>query len=221
MELTGQQRMDAPRQKVWDALNDPVILSRCVPGCEEITKVSESEMQARVLLKIGPVRARFSGRMFMSELRAPASCILNFEGAGGAAGFAKGRSQVSLADDGGGTRLSYTVEASVGGKLGQIGGRLIDSSAKKMADEFFTAFNAALSDPDLGVPRFAPEAGQPPSAGVPAAHTADTAHTAHTARQAPDGGARPFAGAFLPELYRAFWFSFGAAFALLISRWIA
>lgn len=215
MELTGQQHIGASRQKVWDALNDPAILSRCVPGCEEIIKVSETEMHARVLLKIGPVRARFAGKIFMSDVQAPTGCTLSFEGAGGAAGFAKGRSQISLVEEGADTCLSYTVEASVGGKLGQIGGRLIDSSAKKMADEFFAAFNAALTDPDLDTRRSVSDASgaQHPSPGnVP---------LAHGLRPASRPEAAPFAGGFKPELYRAFWFSFGAAFALLISRWIA
>ena len=132
MELHGEQIIRAPRQQVWEALNDPVILSRCIPGCEEITKVSDSETHTRVALKIGPVRARFSGKIFMTDVVDASACTLTFEGAGGAAGFAKGRSGVTLSDEAQGTRLSYSVEASVGGKLGQIGGRLIDSSAKKM-----------------------------------------------------------------------------------------
>lgn len=209
MQLNGQQHIGAPRQKVWDALNDPAILSRCVPGCEEIVQVSETEKHARVVLKIGPVRARFSGKIFMSDVQAPTSCTLSFEGAGGAAGFAKGRSEVSLADDAGGTLLSYTVEASVGGKLGQIGGRLIDSSAKKMADEFFAAFNAALTNPDLGVQTPAPVTPAPASALAAQGSSSLSRHEVPL-----------FAGNFKPELVRAFWFSFGAAFALLISQWL-
>src|ERR1035437_203028 len=149
MELTGEQLVRAPRQQVWEALNDPTILSRCIPGCEEVNKVSDSEMHTRVAVKVGPVRARFSGRIFMTDVVAPSSCTLTFEGSGGAAGFAKGRSVVKLTDAGSGTRLAYSVEASVGGKLGQIGGRLIDSSAKKMADEFFAAFDYALTGGSL------------------------------------------------------------------------
>lgn len=210
MELNGQQYIGAVRKTVWDALNDPVILSRCVPGCEEIIQVSETEKHARVLLKIGPVRARFAGKIFMSDVLAPMSCTLSFEGAGGAAGFAKGRSQVSLADEEGGTRLSYTVEASVGGKLGQIGGRLIDSSAKKMADEFFAAFNAALTQPEQALLAQAP--GAPRAAGA-----AVSPMSRPTFR--PD--VQPFGGSFAPELYRAFWFSLGVAFTLLMSRWFA
>lgn len=207
MELTGQQHIGAKQTSVWDALNDPLILSRCVPGCEDIGKVSETEMQARVLLKIGPVRARFAGKIFLSEVQAPHSCTLSFEGTGGAAGFAKGRSRVTLAADAGGTRLNYTVEASIGGKLGQIGGRLIDSSAKKMADEFFTAFNAALTD---GAPEY--------SSVMPALMSPDSVHVP-APRPAPMTAPAPaFAGGFKPELYRVFWFACGAVFTLLISR---
>ncbi len=206
MQLNGQQHIGAPRQQVWDALNDPLILSRCVPGCEEIVAVSETEKHARVLLKIGPVRARFAGKIFMSDVVAPSSCTLSFEGAGGAAGFAKGRSEVRLVDGTGGTGLHYTVEASVGGKLGQIGGRLIDASAKKMADEFFTAFNAALTSPQASV-------ATTDAASAPA-RAASTAPL-----RAPSSAS--LGGGIAPELVRVFWFSFGAAFTLLISRWAA
>lgn len=218
MELIGEQLIGAPRGKVWEALNDPAILSRCIPGCEEINKISEAETHTRVMLKIGPVRARFSGKIFMTDIEAPARCTLSFEGAGGAAGFAKGRSAVALSDEGDGTRLTYSVEASVGGKLGQIGGRLIDSSAKKMADEFFAAFDAALQGPA-------------PSAAAPtAAATADSAQvntppavsapvrptSAHLPLQAPLTG-----GGFQHELYRFFWFGVGVAFTLLTTRWLS
>ncbi|WP_296446407.1 CoxG family protein [Rhodoferax sp. UBA5149] len=207
MELTGEQIVRAPRQQVWDALNDPTILSRCIPGCEEVKKVSDSETHTRVAIKIGPVRARFSGKIFMTDVAIPSRCTLTFEGSGGAAGFAKGRSAVTLTDEGAGTKLSYSVEASVGGKLGQIGGRLIDSSAKKMADEFFAAFDSALTGggvAEAGAVAAQPMASYPISAGP-----------------GMPGSKQPFAGGgFQHELYRAFWFSFGAAFALLVSRWL-
>jgi hypothetical protein len=212
MELTGEQLIRAPRQKVWDALNDPSILSRCIPGCEEVDKVSDTETHARVTLKIGPVRARFAGKIFMSNVEPPAKCLLSFEGAGGAAGFAKGRSSVTLTGEGEATRLRYSVEASVGGKLGQIGGRLIDSSAKKMADEFFTAFNAALGG------SIHPATAEAPSAAAPA----PARPSSHIEPASPARGANAAnAGAgFRQEIYRAFWFSFGAAFTLLLTRWL-
>jgi len=210
MELTGEQIVRAPRQQVWDALNDPTILSRCIPGCEEVIKVSESETHTRVAIKVGPVRARFSGKIFMTDIAIPTSCTITFEGSGGAAGFAKGRSCVTLTDEGVGTKLTYSVEANVGGKLGQIGGRLIDSSAKKMADEFFAAFDSALTGgslPEVSLTASKEGVSYPISAGSSVAG-------------APSGQS-PFAGGgFRHELYRAFWFSFGAAFALLISHFL-
>lgn len=209
MELNGEQIVRAPRQQVWDALNDPTILSRCIPGCEEVKKVSDTETHTRVAMKIGPVRARFAGKIFMTDVTVPSSCTLTFEGSGGAAGFAKGRSGVVLTDEGSGTKLSYSVEASVGGKLGQIGGRLIDSSAKKMADEFFAAFDSALTGGTL-------------EAGATAAVPAGAAYpiSVGPALTGAPGGHQTFTGGFAPELYRAFWFSFGAAFALLLSHWL-
>lgn len=212
MELHGEQIIRASRQDVWEALNNPVILSRCIPGCEEITKVSDSETHTRVALKIGPVRARFSGKIFMTDVVEASACTLTFEGAGGAAGFAKGRSAVSLSDEAQGTRLSYSVEASVGGKLGQIGGRLIDASAKKMADEFFAAFDSALTGGTI------PEA-SPVSA--PVAGQATAAYTTVTVAKGPVGNPPPFSGGgFSQELYRVFWFGLGAAFTLLLTRWL-
>lgn len=145
MELNGQVAIDAPREQVWRALNDPEILRACIPGCEAVEQVSPSEMQARVQLKMGPVRARFAGKILMTEVRPDEGCVLHFEGSGGAAGFAKGHSTVALASAGAGTRLSYTAAATVGGKLGQVGGRMIDAAARQMADQFFAAFSQRLA----------------------------------------------------------------------------
>jgi carbon monoxide dehydrogenase subunit G len=149
MELSGQQIVAAPRQAVWEALNDPRALYECIPGCEDIEKISGAETRVRVAVKLGPVRARFTGKMLMSDVTPAERCTLTFEGAGGAAGFAKGFSRVELSDEGSATKLTYSVEASVGGKLGQIGGRLIDSSAKKMADEFFGSLDRCLTGSPL------------------------------------------------------------------------
>ena len=148
MELTGAMLIAAPREKVWDALNDPNVLVHCIPGCEEVQQISPTETHTRVLLKMGPVRARFVGKILMSEIRPAEGCTLNFQGSGGAAGFARGTSVVTLASEGEGTRLQYSATASVGGKLGQIGGRMIDASAKQMAEQFFSALQAQLA----GVP---------------------------------------------------------------------
>jgi carbon monoxide dehydrogenase subunit G len=162
MDMTGEVHLSAPREMVWRALNDPEILKQSIPGCEEIQKLSDTEMTARVAAKVGPVSARFSGKVMLSELDPPNGYTISGEGQGGVAGFAKGGAQVSLKDDGDGTMLSYKVQAQIGGKLAQIGSRLIDATARKMADEFFTRFAAAVSG------------GAPAPAAVPSAGAAPT-----------------------------------------------
>ncbi|MBC7514105.1 MAG: carbon monoxide dehydrogenase subunit G [Herminiimonas sp.] len=157
MELAGEVLIGVAPQKVWAALNDADVLRRCIPGCEEVRQVSPTETHTRVLLKMGPVRARFVGKILMSDVRPGEGCTLNFEGSGGAAGFARGSSVVSLIAQQDGTRLQYSASASIGGKLGQIGGRMIDASAKQMADQFFGSFRSLL---DGGAQAVAPgEAG--------------------------------------------------------------
>jgi carbon monoxide dehydrogenase subunit G len=140
MDMTGEYRIPAPRQAVWKALNDPDVLKECIPGCDEIDKKSDTEFSAKVTAKVGPVKAKFGGGVTLSELDPPNGYTISGQGTGGAAGFAKGGAKVSLAEDGGETVLSYTVNATVGGKLAQIGSRLIDSTAKKMAGQFFSKF---------------------------------------------------------------------------------
>lgn len=137
MELQGKVTIAAPRERVWLALQDPEVLRACIPGCEEVRQVSDSELHARVMLRLGPVRAHFVGKVQMSDVRPGQGYTLAFEGSGGSAGFARGRSVVTLADEGAGTQLSYTADAAVAGKLGQIGGRLMDASARQLADRFF------------------------------------------------------------------------------------
>jgi uncharacterized protein len=144
MELTGDIRIGAPRDKVWAGLDDPHILARCIPGCEGVEVISPTEKSARVMVKVGPVRARFAGQIRMDDMRPGEGCTMRFEGSGGAAGMAKGQSEVELSDDEGGTRLRYSVQASVGGRLGQVGGRMMDAAAKQMADQFFAAFNEQM-----------------------------------------------------------------------------
>ena len=140
MDMTGEYRIAAPRQKVWDALNDPEILKQAIPGCETITKLSDTEMTATVRTKVGPVSARFGGKVTISDRDPPNGYKISGEGTGGPAGFAKGGATVRLSDDNGATKLSYVVEANVGGKLAQIGSRLIDATARQMADNFFSRF---------------------------------------------------------------------------------
>lgn len=143
MDMTGEYRIPAPRQAVWEALNDPDVLKACIPGCESLEK-SGDEMNATVVAKIGPVKAKFSGKVRLENLNPPTSYSIVGEGSGGVAGFAKGGADVSLADDGADTILSYTAKAQVGGKLAQLGSRLIDGTAKMMADQFFSAFTAKV-----------------------------------------------------------------------------
>ncbi len=150
MDMTGESRIPAPRQRVWEALNDPAVLQQCIPGCEELQKLSDTELTAKVTAKVGPVKARFGGKVTLSDLDPPNGYKITGEGSGGAAGFAKGGATVRLTDDGDATRLSYTVEAHVGGKLAQIGSRLIDATARKMADDFFRRFSAAVGGAEAG-----------------------------------------------------------------------
>ena len=168
MDMTGEFRIPAPRQKVWEALNDPDVLKQSIPGCEEIEKLSPTELQAKVTAKVGPVRARFGGKVVLSELDPPNGYKITGEGSGGAAGFAKGGATVRLADDTGGTRLSYTVEAHVGGKLAQIGSRLIDATARKMADEFFANFARVVGGPPPAAAAAPEAAGVAPTPSAPA-----------------------------------------------------
>ncbi len=140
MDMTGKYRIPAPREKVWEALNDPEILAKCIPGCQELNKDSDTELSARVKSKVGPVSATFTGKVTLSDIDPPNGYKISGEGTGGVAGFAKGGADVKLAADGDETVLTYTATAQVGGKLAQIGSRLIDSTAKKMANEFFGKF---------------------------------------------------------------------------------
>ena len=147
MEMTGEQLIPAAQAEVWRGLNDPEVLKACISGCESIEKVTDVEYAVVTTAAIGPVKAKFRGKLLLADLDPPNSYSLSFDGQGGAAGFGKGTAKVSLAGDGDGTRLSYAVKAQVGGKLAQIGSRLIDGVAKKMADDFFSAFNAKIAGP--------------------------------------------------------------------------
>ncbi|MAA98037.1 MAG: carbon monoxide dehydrogenase [Stappia sp.] len=140
MDLSGEYRITAPRDKVWAALNDADVLRRCIPGCQELEKTSDTQMSASVVAKIGPVKATFKGEVTLENLNPPESYTIVGEGKGGVAGFAKGSADVNLAEDGEETVLTYTVKAQVGGKLAQLGSRLIVSTSRKMADEFFGNF---------------------------------------------------------------------------------
>ena len=144
MDMTGTRQIAASRQKVWAALNDPEILKQCIPGCEALEMQSPTDMTARVKLAIGPVKATFNGKVKLIDLDPANGYKIVGEGSGGVAGYAKGGATVRLADKGRGTEMTYDVKADVGGKLAQLGGRLIDSTAKKLADQFFERFTALV-----------------------------------------------------------------------------
>ncbi len=186
MEMTGEQLIPAPRAAVWEALNDPAILKQCIPGCDTLDKTSDTSFEAAVTVKLGPVKAKFKGKVALSDIDPPNGYTISGEAQGGvAAGFGKGSAKVSLSDAEGGTRLAYTVNAQVGGKLAQIGARLIDATAAKMADDFFSSFNSLV-------------AASAPAAAATAMPVADSAaakplvapHIADPAPE-PEGGGLP------------------------------
>jgi carbon monoxide dehydrogenase subunit G len=145
MEMKGEQLIPAPQAETWAALNDPEVLKACIPGCESIERSSDTDFTVSMTARVGPVAAKFKGKMKLSDVRPPESYSIAFEGQGGIAGFAKGGAQVRLAPEGDGTKLSYTARANVGGKLAQIGSRLVDAAAQKVAGDFFAAFNAKVA----------------------------------------------------------------------------
>jgi carbon monoxide dehydrogenase subunit G len=145
MELAGQRRLPVDRDSAWKALNDPEILKASIPGCESIEKVSDDDYSVTVATALGPVRAKFRGRLRLENVVPPERYTLRFEGEGGAAGFAKGSADVTLTAKDGGTTLDYRVNAQVAGRIAQVGSRLIDSAAMKLADDFFAAFEKTLS----------------------------------------------------------------------------
>jgi uncharacterized protein len=187
MEMTGEFRIPAPRERVWQALNDPEILKRAIPGCQTVEKVTATEFTAKVVAKVGPVRATFGGKVNLTDLDPPKAYTISGEGSGGVAGFAKGSAKVNLdeeSDDA--TRLRYEVQAHVGGKLAQIGSRLIDATSRKMADEFFSNFVTAVSEPAEGKGNGAVGTSEP----SPAAEF-ETAESAPRASQVEPGAAEP------------------------------
>ncbi len=147
MEIKGEYRIAAAREKVFAALNDVTILQACIPGCESLEKTSDTEMKAKVRMRIGPVSASFTGKVTLSDLDPPNGYKISGEGQGGAAGFAKGGAVVTLREDGADTVLNYNVDAQVGGKIAQVGARLIDGTARKLADGFFSKFAAVVGAP--------------------------------------------------------------------------
>jgi carbon monoxide dehydrogenase subunit G len=146
VEMTGQQIVPLPQIRTWDALNDTVMLKACIPGCESLEQVADNQYQLTMTSRIGPVSAKFKGLMTLENMDPPNAYTMIFEGQGGVAGFAKGQAAVTLSENGEGTVLSYSVKAMIGGKLAQLGARLIDGVARKLADDFFKCFNARASE---------------------------------------------------------------------------
>lgn len=193
MDLTGEYRIPAPRDDVWRALNDPNILKQCIPGCESVEKLSDTEFTAKVVLKIGPMTAKFSGKGTLSNLDPPKGYKITGEGQGGVAGFGKGTADVALEEEGATTVLRYKAAAQVGGKMAQLGARLIDSTTKKLADEFFGKFAQVVSPaPEAAVP--SPEEVPEAAGGAPVTASkapAPTPAPAPSAAPQPGGRVRP------------------------------
>jgi carbon monoxide dehydrogenase subunit G len=171
MDMSGERRISAPREKVWAALNDPAVLKASIPGCDTLEKLSDTELKATASVKIGPIAAKFAGKVNLLDLDPPNGYRIEGEGQGGVAGFAKGGASVRLAQDGNDTILSYDVKANVGGKIAQLGARLIDATAKQMADAFFDRFAAqvATAEPEPATedtPAAAPAAPAPAAPSI-------------------------------------------------------
>jgi len=193
MELSNTRIVPAPPPAVWAALNDPAILRQCLPGCESFERTAENAYAVVMSARIGPVSARFTGRMTMTEVDAPVAYTLHFDGQGGAAGFARGEARVTLAPEGAQhTSLTYAAKAQIGGKLAQVGSRLVDGVAAKMSDDFFARFAAHFASPGEGAAH-GPAGAAAPSAGVPPAPGAATSRAAGGAMSPGPGPATPLA----------------------------
>jgi uncharacterized protein len=168
MELNGERLIAAPIDKTWAALNDPEVLKACIAGCESLERVGDDGFAALMAVKVGPVSAKFKGNLKLSDVKPPNSYTIHFDGQGGVAGHGKGSADVSLVAEGQQTRLNYVARAQVGGKLAQVGSRLIDAAAGKIADDFFRAFEAVLAPPELAAPGGALVPAQPAAGGIKA-----------------------------------------------------
>ena len=197
MKMNGEFRVPTDRETVWRALNDPDVLKECLPGCKEIEKTSDTEMTATLALKVGPVKATFAGGVTLSDLDPPNSYTLSGQGQGGAAGFASGEARVRLEEDGEGTVVHYDVDAKVGGKLAQIGSRLIDSTAKKLSKQFFDSLAEKLGggeeadEAEAAAPAAGAQPAQPELPADPAPAAADAPAESAPTESAPDDAAGP------------------------------
>jgi len=203
MEMTGEYRIAASRAQVWAALNDPEVLKASIPGCEALDMTSDTEMTAKVVSKIGPVKATFTGKVRLENINAPESYTIAGEGQGGVAGFAKGGADVKLVEDGSETVLTYTARAQIGGKLAQLGSRLVDSTAKMMADQFFAKFAGIVADHSVAAAGGAPAVDAESLAGASAATASGSAAPVRTApatsTQQASGAAPGTSSAGLPN----------------------
>jgi uncharacterized protein len=191
MELTGSTFIPLPAESVWAALNNEAVLQRCITGCESMERNQADKLTAKLAVKLGPVRAKFTGNITLSNVRPLQGYTLTFEGSGGAAGFAKGTSNVELKAIDNGTQINYTAQASVGGKLGQIGGRMIDAAARSMADEFFAALLLELSPAQVTIAATSPNAAPhalAPVAATPISASGNTYELPKLPVQAPSDG---------------------------------
>lgn len=199
MQLSGEYRIAAPKARVWEALNDPDVLKASIPGTESLEKIDDTTFEGVVAAKVGPVRAKFSGTVTLSDMNPPDSYRISGEGKGGVAGFAKGSAQVNLEEDGPeATKLAYEADAQVGGKLAQIGSRLIQGTAKKMANEFFTEFAAQVEKGHAGQ-NSAPEQSQQAEAGAPAAEPSQASADRPAPADSPAGSATAAATSKAPS----------------------
>ena len=203
MEIAGEYRIAASKQTVWEGLNDPEILRASIPGCESIERHSDTSLSAVVKIKMGPVRATFRGKVTLSDLDPPNSYTISGEGEGGVAGFGRGSARVSLADAEGGTLLTYAADAVIGGKLAQIGSRLVDSATRKLSKDFFEKFAkeveaAALATPSSPAPAEAPEPATAPAPAAPV--TSPAPEEASDAAAGPAGAPKPAALSGTAEL---------------------
>lgn len=198
MEMTGEQRIEAPRDEVWAALNDPDVLRQCIPGCQSLEKTADDKMKAVAQVKVGPIGARFTGEVTLSDLDPPNGYRIQGEGQGGPAGFAKGGANVRLRDDGAATLLSYEVNAQVGGKLAQLGGALIDATAKQMAGAFFKKLSEVIGEP---APAAAPVASAAATASAAASSAPAVAPRAATPAAVPTPAASPAAASGPPTTW--------------------
>jgi len=226
MEIIGKQVIPVPRDVVWAALNNPEVLKACLPGCESVELTAPNEFKVAIKTVIGPLRARFQGSLRMSEVDAPSSCLMHFEGQGGAVGFGKGSANVALRDTPEGTELAYEARAQVGGKLAQVGSRLIDSVAKKMTDDFFKAFRLQLVPAEAAPDSATDKAAAPVAASAPAAASTGASHGV-SASSAPAGAPSPATAHAHPHdttLVPGWWLApaalLGAFIAIAAGRWM-